>query len=622
MSTQNVYFTQPAAIQSLQNQVGTDTYFDTTGTAAGLLQYGVTNPGTSGTGAFLNAVVGPGTTTIAQDAKGTGALGWAVLVGNAFTNEQVFFSTGICNSGSAPITQDTMLNLASAAKFVNSFTWLKALEERLIRTTDPINLYVPQCDGIYYAYASDATGALTTSATGIPQWDSFTGSLNTGALSEITVGHCISLNIGFPNNPCFSPGGVGNLFQAAAGATPDYGFLCSARDIYNAQGLGIQYAVAGSGPQQAEADPNALWNDFVAAYVPNVLSISGASTAVYQTGANYDQVLSQLKCIKSQAIRLAWKVGATAISPLSNIKQQKSCYASLNYGLLGAATAVATARAGYANLFAYCKAKILDPLSISTSDIFIQNFNAPVAPVGAVIADVCGRRPQFMCTGAVTGAIGVGAWNNIGVDPNAIALNTSGVVPFNSLYFNSQMPQDKVLFAISALLNRYYTTDPYGWNMGISVVSNIKSWAKIIQLFINQGVYNNQQVLSRSIINWSKNNCGTPGSFYEQYSGILNSYSPNTRWVAAQCVNYMTGDDISDIQFTAASLPGNALGVTNIPLSISSSCYYWAGACGCGWMCDTSNGFYILQYSGVSSLTNNSRGVNTTIPYQYVKQAL
>ena len=643
MSSQTVYFTNPAQISTLQvntsqlqTQYGTNTYWNLTGTYNNIASYATgyfygANPSGITLGP-LNVAKGTGGAT---DANGQGTLTYTNLVGNAYTDQEIFFTTGPVNASGDAMDQNTMLHLASAAKFFNSFLWLKAIEDKIINPADAVGAYLPDWNtGNYFYYTGACTGALAPNVYTPIDFTTFTGTRAQAPLSEITIGHCISMNVAFPNTPSMGPGNQQTTWVQPADPNTiiDWSALNSFKDFNQTITYSANQFIAGSGAYDLHQDPKGLVIDMSSAFCPAAL-LPGNNTQVFLTGTVTDQIVSTLKVMKNGTVPLMWKCGATDTSPLSNIRQQKGVYASINYALISACVSVSLAKAGrpwsglYTDIYDYFTKRILQPLQIPSNSIYIMGYNAPTGPVGSKNGDILGRRPIYMTTGPA----GVNNWLTFGADPTAYAkglqyVATTGAtgVAFNSLYWNANMPGDITCRVINPLQFQYYNKDPLGWNMGIQVVTCFNSWKKIIKLFANKGYYNGQQILSRAMFNWSLNNCINPGAVFEGYNGFPGNGGPNLRWIVAQCMNYVAGEEMSDIfnTTTAGLAPFPGAGGQSIIPPLNKNCYYWAGAAGCGWFLDADSGLFSLQWGCVASLNNNSKPISAVNAYLFFNQAI
>ena len=643
MASQTIYFDNPSTIASLQTQVqsmsgsvsqvqslvGTTPTFNISKTTSNINQflYGPNMPfQPSSNLPFLKVASGTGAS---QDAFGKTCLTWAGLVGNAFTGQEIFISTGACNANGDQWTQNVLTPLASSSKFFNSLLVLKALDDRLITLSDPIYYYLPEWKGTYYYYTTPATGVFGTSTTP-PVWANFTGTIATGSMdTDFTIGQCISMNLGWPYPGAGEwPRGIQDgLTAPSVSTTPvDYAELNSIANFYQAVQKGISYAKAGSGPASAFADPNAMWDKHIARFSPNALTVGPGDTSVFMTGSNSDTLANALKLIKNGTVPLYYKPGSTTINTYTNIKQQKATYSELCYSLLGACLSKTVVAAGYASLVDYLNQKIMFPLDLTTNDYYVFN-NTPI-PTGAVCAEICGRRIDYMCSGS--------NWIGFSADPTQYQAgldyaSSSGATgyAFNSLYWGSRFPGDTCLSSQqSSSYNRYWSNDPYGFSLASNVVCNFKAWKKIIQLVINKGLYNGKQVISRAMINWGQNNVSAPGANFDQYGATQGLTSTNLRWCALQCFNFNGKDVIADVNQTEGSTtasidyPGISSTAISILPSISNSCFYWAGSSGSMFILDIDTGFYSLVFDASTSGTNDAKARDAITPFTYISQSL
>lgn len=234
MSTQNVYFTAPSTISQLQNVAGTLQNF-TAYYQGGTPVTGVTILAT-GTAQIVGATTAfkycPANSGVGGDAQGLTDKGIAFLVGNAFTGEEIFFSTGACTyQGTGYSYEGGLMHLASTAKFANSFCWLKALEERLFTMTDtPYTLGLSDWTGPYQYYTNGTGGLMTNeviasnvpdfTASGNPAGQVWTGTRAAGKISEFTFAALASQNLGFPHDYVNSPNALlGRLGWCTTGAS-------------------------------------------------------------------------------------------------------------------------------------------------------------------------------------------------------------------------------------------------------------------------------------------------------------------------------------------------------------------------------------------------------------------
>ena len=614
-SNQTVYFDNPASISQLQSLVCTTPYFNIPQTQTNLNKYlyGPVNPFTPSALPFLKCATGAST---GQDALAKTSFTWAAYIGNGFTDEGIFYTTGACNSAGVPWDQENIvMPIASAAKFYNSFLWMKILDEQLISLSEPVSTYLPDWTGIYYYYTGYCTGAFGTSSTA-PNWAAFTGARATGSLSEITIGQCISLNIGFTYwGTQYAPRGLLDAFVAPTTPnTPvEWAYLNSIKDGYFATRRGIDLANAGFTAIDGFNDPTAYWGGQAVIVSPNFPYTPGYDSRAYLTGTNSNDLANSLKLIKNGTVPFMYKVGDVAISPNSNIRQQRTTYAGLPYGLLAACCAVAVRRFGYASLLDYFYQKIATPLDLTASDVFFSNIQP--TPVGKTKAEAIGRRTQDMCN--------TGNWIGFTADPSQYGAglqyqSSSGATGyiFNSIYWESRFPKDGQIGA-----SNFYNNDPLGWNFGANVRCNFKAWTRVIKLFINKGRYNGKQIVSRGMINWGMNNVSAPGAFYNQYNAIPFNGGPNTRWVACQAYNIVSGDDISDIAYVPSTYPGASRDLT-INTVLSKNIYYWNGATGTQWIADLDTGFFCCAWHGCSTQLNNAKGISAIDPFRLIQQSL
>ena len=617
MSSQTVYFTNPAQITAQSNNISQiqnvsclATQMNAPLTMQGLSAFTIGgstgfpatgSPAVTVANSFMKCTAGQGS---GQDASGTNSYGCAIVVGNAFSGQEVMYSTGPCTSAGAQWNYTgTLMPIFSASKFFNSFIWLKMLDERLIALADPVSKYLPDWVGTYYYYTGASgnffTGAQINAAT--PDFSSWTGARLTGDLgTELTLAHLISENFAFPHQVSFSPSQV-QVWTTAPPATAggvaalpyvNWNFLNTIKDGY----LAHQAAVTAGSASGALAAGNAWWH-FESARLANNFS--------YMTGPVTDSLATALKCIKSGAIPLAWKIGSTALSPYTNTIVQNGNYGLINYELLSACCSVAVKTAGYASIFDYFNIKILQPLEISTQDLFLYNYNN--VPSGITLAEPACRRTLQMATGT---------WTGQGADPQYYADCLAGLRPFNSLYWQSQYPNDKYA--------NYPTTayfDPNGWDFGQSITCNFRAWSKVMKCFINNGTYLNSQgqwvrVMSAKIMKFASNSVIAPGALWYQYQGTPSNTTPNGCWTVAQCIKFVMNGEFSDITNNLDAWPGASTTRNTLPAT-TDSLYYWAGLFGTAFLIDKTSGYYVLGCNCIDGFLNVAKPMNSsanTIP--------
>lgn len=628
-SSQIVYFDNPSIITGLQattiqqgsqisqiqNVSGLATQMDITKTLQGIQGYvlgGAANLPSTGAPAitvansFMKATVG---SSVGTDASGTNCFGFAGVIGNAFSGQEIYFSTGPCNSAGAQWNYTgTMMPLFSSAKFYNSFIFLKMLDERLINLSDTVGSHLPEWNTGNYYYYTGATGAFFTGAqlaALTADFSGWTGSRGTGALTELTIAHLISENLAFPHEVSMGPNQLQNWTTVPAAsvggssAIPyiDWNFLNCIKDGYLA---GLNGIAAGS-PAAAIAAGNAIWG-FEKARLSN--------NYTFMTGPVSDYLTTALNCIKNGTIPLGWKIGSSRLSPYTNTILQNGSYGIINYMLLAAICSKKAVSSGYTSLWNYFQQKILQPLEITSQDLFIYNYNAQ--PAGTTLAEPVCRRTQQQSTGT---------WTGIGADPQLWTDCTVNGRPFNLLYWQSQYPNERYANYPTTAFN-----DPAGWDFGQSITCNMKAWSRIIKCFINNGTYlqsNGQwvRVFSSKIINFSKNNCISPGAFWASYVGYPSNSSPNTSWVVAQCARYETINNFADIVNNISDYPGSSAQRTLPNAAISSSVFYWQGLFGTSFILDTETGYYILVANTVDGFLNVAKGSSAAALLPFICEA-
>ena len=629
MSTQNVYFTAPSTISQLQNVAGTDSaLLDVAGTLQNFTAYyqggtPVTGRTILATGAapIVGAVTAfkycPANSGVGGDAQGLTDLGIGILVGNAFTGEEIFFATGVATSQGTGYSYDqTLMHLASTGKFLNSFVWLKALEERLFTMADtPYTMGLSDWTGAYYYYTNGTGGLMTNeviasnvpdfTASGNPAGQVWTGARAAGNLREFTFAALASQNVAWPHDYINSPNALlGRLGWCTTGANLsgfDWALANTYRDVYNCQRVGIN----GGTPAAAISAGNAIWTDVVAKLCNNV---------VFMTGPVTDYLTTAIKCIKGGHVALGWQVNAMTGSTSYDISLSKNLYGKLNYALMSAMTAKATVRAGYSSLFNYMQTKFLIPMEIETpKDLFILNYSAPTTASDRYLVGSISRRTQTQSSG--TNFVGCGLFDGGALYQAGLtylATNGASGRPFNQQYWCDQYND-----TIAKPDYTNYYGDPLGWVFGGDIVSNFKTWAKITKLFINKGVYTNslgQQVklLKRQTIEGSKATCAQPGSFYAQYAGVPENDYTYGRWILAQVWQYDYSMPYTDISANAADFPGTSnINMTSLPWT-SGQGYNWGGSNGSNYAFNDLTGVYVLAFNAVFSNTNRAKSVGAT----------
>ena len=644
MSTQNVYFTTPSTISQLQNVAGTDSaLFDVAGTLQNFAAYyqggmPVTGREILATGAaqIIGALTAfkycPANSGVGGDAQGLVDKGIGFLVGNAFTGEEIFFSTGaMTQSGTGYSTEAALMSLTSTGKFINSFTWMKALEERLFTMADtPYTLGLSDWTGAYYYYTSGTGGLMTNDviASNVPDFTAagnlvnggagqdWTGARTAGNLREFTFAALASQNLGYPHELINSPNALlGRVGWCTTGANLsgfDWALANTFKDTY----ICLQNGKNAGTPAAAISAGNALWNIFVTRLCNNT---------TFMTGPVTDSLTTALKCIKGGHIALGWQVNAMTGSTSYDLSLSKNLYGSLNFYLMSAMTAKAVIRAGYSTLYDYLDTKFLTPMEISTPrDFFVQNYNAPPTDSDRFLVGVLSRRTTVQSSGANfigNGLFDGGALYQAGLD--YLATNGTGGMPFNQCYWADQFGDKMALVNYSAYFN-----DPLGWSFGGDLVANWKSWAKIIKLFINKGVHTNslgQQVklLKRQTIEGSKATCAQPGAFYAQYAGVPENDYTYGRWILAQVFQLDWSMPYTDISANAADFLGTSnISMTTLPYT-TGQVYFWGGSAGTHYSFNDLTGVYVLGWNGVYSNTNRVRSLGAqTWLSQYVQEEI
>ena len=386
MSSQTVYFTNPASISTLQNQVGTNTpALPALSTMTRLVNFLTGTSGivcTTSNGQSANQTGAP---TANTDLNGQAFKGLLCAAGNAFSGDQSIFTTGVKDAAGNPYDINSVFNQGSSTKLLAGIVEAKMIEEGYFLPTDTIVTYVPAFTGFGYAYIY-ATGAYSSSYVAPPNLTTYTGTLTRIALNTLTVAQAMSWQIVFPyEQSAFGSFRQGVFVSTAPQPQPDWGYLNACAQAEQIMPLGLSLGATGACQLYAPATASAVAGQFINGYqVYNVVPGTGAlrnpiydsfaGDASYCTGPLTDYLNTIINCIKSATIPLAFVPGSQVASQ-QNVNSAHASYSSLCPLLMQAVcvralslrqgTAGFPAAGTYPSLMSYIRTKILAPLGIT-----------------------------------------------------------------------------------------------------------------------------------------------------------------------------------------------------------------------------------------------------------------
>ena len=569
---------------------------------------------------FMKATKGTGNS---QDANGINSLSFACLIGNAFSGEQYFYSSGSAKADGTKWNKDTTTIWAtSGSKLFQSIGFMKMIEEGLIDPALPIKSYIPEFTGEYSYYIGDTCNVTYIPTTAvykpgdnlfdgsIPGFPAWTGQIGKDLLDNITVRDAMSLNICYPSNiQWIQARNVKDWTEAPsnAEAVVDKSFLCSCARFYEACWRGYNLGT----PEKAKDDPKAIWSSIHADFIdlpPNKTSVNGGTA---------DFILSVIKTSNNGSVPWGGKVGDTMMSR-SGLKLVKGTYSNFTYGLLGGIAEVAVRRAGYKSSAEYIRKKFLEPMKIPYEQCWCDYIEKPPANWPQTIAESQFRRTEQFCKGYLSA----------GVDPKMVIdgdlYKSSGGTkgfPFNSVFWASQYPDDKIANIYTPTFDpdyetNYLTKNKYGASFGGNYFITLDAWSKMYSMYINKGVYNGVRYLSRGMWNYSQMTAVPAGAHFMQYGANNSLGNHMKRWTISHGMSF-TNSAVTELYMPSTYDPGSNTSMVPVPGCNNENNLFWSGAFGNCYYLDFDTGLYIFQVNQVSSFGNRAKNLvwQGMVPY-------
>ena len=640
MSTQNVYFTTPAVINQTQAICGNNASMDTAATLRGVQTYlcgGPSGapyygcPAVAATGISPTTLLGapaltalnivPVGTGSQSDGFGQNTKGICVMVGNAFSGQEIYYTTGAATYFGTGYSYDQcLMGVASVGKFINSFAFLNILDERLMVTGDTMyTLGDTSWTGSYQYYVNGtgglmsnnaiATGVANFTAGGNVQGLDWTGTRAAGDLKEFTFANCASLNIHLGHSYMLAPSNVAKwMFTGGTQNGAEWTISNSNKDYYNA----VQAGIAAGNVNAAFNNPGAIWD--------NAVTNGGVGvTKSYITGPVTDAMNSYNKVIRNGYCALGYRVGAMTGTTFGwKINLQRGTYGQLNYNMMGAMCNRAVKRAGYANLLDYVTQKILTPMEISTTrDITFQGATQPITASDRFYCGQLARRTKLMSSGASVAGFGLldgGALYQAGLDWEA---DPATGKKWNTLYWTPEEYNDQY-----CRFSNTYWGEEY-WSLVAGVITNAKTLSKLYRTYINRGVYTNSagvpvKIISRRMWNFSQSVVVAEGAQFYQYSETPEYMYTFANWVMGQFLMFNNSNPYGDITFSSSDFLVNTVPNTNSSSPTLNTLGTWGGASGGHYCFDWSTGYYVFMWNSVTTVyntTNKSLNAPAVLPF-------
>lgn len=625
MSTpsQVVYFDNPANITQLQNLAGTTPNLPDINTMGRYLNY---LNGTSGilctksTGTASNMTGAPTTNT---DLNGIALKGLSVCIGNAFSGQQSIYSTGTRNSAGSLIDGDSICQQASSYKWIAGLAMCKMLEEGYFSLTESISKYVPQFTGTGYCILS-ATGTRNPNYVNAPDFSQYTGTFGRVALDTITIAQAMAMQIAWPYVGQLSFGQLNQSIWTSTTTNPDWNLLYANALAQQNWPLGYSLGATGACQLYTPATSYAITGAFINNL--QVYNVTPGSAALrnfsynnymgdysYCTGPFIDQMNTTINCIKAATIPLAWNPNIDYISQ-EGIYTPKAVYGEFSWSLMQAVmnnalkvkqgTPFFPATGTYPNLISYMRNKILAPCGITTSNSFFGFMEG--IPAGAPMVDPSFRRSYVTSTG----------YYSAGVSPSYVA---GGV---NRIVFMSEYPDD----GITKFQTGSYsiTNDPIGPRFFSDFFCSNKSFANLLIMIINKGVYNGQRLITRSTWNYFINAISSPGvGSGDQQTGNYDNWGPAINWMlgfAKPSKEFAYIANLPDSLNTSGVNETTNTGGLQLSQGFGPNVIYWSGSGGTSFMADLDTGSYVICMSGQTTYGTTSNSLSATTQYQFVNQ--
>jgi CubicO group peptidase (beta-lactamase class C family) len=629
MSTQTVYFNNPADIVALQNATATQTSQITSmsGSVVILQNQVGTSPSnfptdtiswltytnylnnqlavTKGNGRASNTTGAP---TISRDLNGTGSYCVMSMFGNIYTGQEMIIATGSQDALGTPISADSMFNIGSNGKMLSYMIAVKMMQEGYFLQTETVSKYAPQFTGFGWAWAS-ASGSASNSYIDDPttssSW-SFTGTLARVGLSTLTIAQALGMQIHFPymSTTIASVAGKLNTFTAGtsssdwgviyssylAGQAVEFGRTLGATGACQlfapALGTGASSFVMGTGALR-NFNYNFMYND-----------------TAFCTGPYTDQLNTCINCIKAGVVPMGFVPGTDIISQ-QGIYGPRSIYNGFSLLLLQAVCANSLqakqgtpgfpASGTYPTLLSYVRNKILEPCDITPAN---SSFPASegTTSVTSPYMDNAWRRAYVMSTGWY------GSTTN--ADPTYLPVA-------NSLVWTSQYPNDGISLYFNNIKN-VIANDPLSPNFEGNFFITPRKFLNLVKMILNKGVYNGNRIFTRSYWNYMTTAAVSLGvNVFETSNGLSDNIGAAGNYT-------LLGVLRSNSSFNSISDPpvnnfSNSIQETSSTVSLqqaqsaSPSSNFWTGIFGslCVFDFDTGNYIlYILPQIGYGAVVN------------------
>ena len=182
MSQQNVYFTNPSQITTLQTNVTAlqnDAGFGQT----------ISANASSAVSSWLN--------TFAADTFGAYFYG-----GNVKSNQELFSTAGVMNASGAVYSTDAIINTSSVGKLLTGMVIAKMIEEDIVDPLDKCSTYITDMRGTG-TYWNTLT--VTNPATFPLDPSSYTGTIGTFQWEDVTINDLLHFNLGLMDDSFATP---------------------------------------------------------------------------------------------------------------------------------------------------------------------------------------------------------------------------------------------------------------------------------------------------------------------------------------------------------------------------------------------------------------------------------
>jgi len=570
MSTQTVYFNNPATITSIQSQIGTvpnqvntDSVFaNRVITCYNNIYTGAATSFTTYMSSLLSCSSGP----TGSDSNGVAHNGMFCIGGNAFTNSEVFASVGVANSTGASWTSDKYVRLASQSKIIGGLSIAKIMEEGYMKPDDLVFKYIPSFTGPCY-YISSATGTLGSYLSGP---GSYTGTLLPYNLQNLTIAHLLGFQFAVPSTEFFF--GTSRLSWETT-SPPDFSLNYAYSKMLNGGALQLGASLGSSGSLSTQTGLIA----------PGYLNFNKIGNN-YVYGSETDFVLTLANCLKNGSVVLTFRPGQTATG-FNGLLVPRAQY-GITFSILSYCCQQALIQGGYTSpLYTYIRDKLFTPIGI-TNELWRSNCETGPSDQPGRLVEVSFRHSYTLTTGPwATGTL---------------------TAPNNTLVWSSQYQGDSYSSYTSSFF--YKNTDFPSFNGGL--VGTPSMYCKLLKLIINNGVYGGKQIVAKHSIKWMFNSFGAAGQLFEArslYAG--GGPSANQKW----CLGFVKTDDSVASAYNEEN-SGN-IGILTFPMT--SNVCGWGGFYGTQFLFDIETGYYICmgyQEPGYHNAVNFYSSQNNLVP--------